>query len=1606
MSDPSRPRRSRKSIAFQPNASGSNKSAAAPAPEAPAKSTRKTRSKSLGPGGLDALNAAEGRKDVLKSGNGNGRRESIAPAVRSILKPTLPVSPPKEIPAHRPRTQLRGAPAVPPTPATSQPSSIFQPPPLQPTQPAASTIPLRTEEEQQRRAEILAQRAARRQSMGNRRVSFAPEATLHTWDVVDYYPGDGSSTPGSSAGGSSRASTPASNRRSSSGSIADVQATPTPPSMETPSTPQQSEDAPATPSTENQKRNRRASVAKTPSPNFTNPDEQIMSSSPLSSTAGDETEFVEDEDEGSHSDSDSTDSIDDDMAPGDRTFVSNAGDTTMGEGDMDFDDDDETVRQPIFKKPMQWTFEGAPEDDDNVLSLPPAAKTEAPVVIVEETEEGDKTMDVTRVIGGLLSTSTSSLEKPKFSFSPKTPEKIDDEDDEGGEMTMEMTRPVGGLLGTRPPIQQSQPNEEEEEDDEDGMDFTRPVGGILGTANRAAAKPQPMAADDEGMTMDMDMTRPIGGILSGISGMASRLGKSIGFGRPQQQPQQQQQQQQQSDDADMTMDMDMTRPIGGILLAVQAGNQDRTRSSSPTSEVDMNEDMTMEFTSVLGGIVNQAPKEKGRRRSSTGTGRRGGLLMGGDQWAKDQAQKHFSYDKQEEEEEDDMDMTMAVGGILSAAAATSKAKDVSSGSLAYPTLDAPATEKSVESVTYPTLPEVKEDVDDNEDFPMEMTVNVGRILQGQPEVAKSSSNLIPKEQPTAEKKEEIISVPPVDRVLKQVDSPTPRNKRATRKSTGAAAVPTITPRVTRGAQRKSLELQLESVTKSSPAQAPTPEEPSPEQQTTLAQTRPARKSKTPQQKPSTPKTASKKKASTPTALQPDLKTEKSLLKTPKAPTELESIPSASSSFSPITPMRFGLQTTITPIRTPLRGVGINKPGMGSPAIAEALSRRKSIGEDALAFSPIATPSALLALSRQDNEKREHEEKEANKRREEAEKKLDLMSKIQLLTPSKRGGRMSLAVGSLGPVKRRFETTDESDRKRRKSMDGIGIVAEEEGQKEPIDFQKPLVKLPGSAKKRTPKKATPKKSVTPPDESTTPSKTRTAHTKPSQPPPQVHAVKFGDDVVMKDEDDEEGEEDPNDNSWIPEDLTLHDFLEMIGVSFLDDLKATAKRRHTGFPTSQRSYGEEATLTARIKAGAGTFPMLNVYQHGCHELDKYIADGNEIMNTIEDIIHDGPAVLRDYLNAPIDVKNIMDIQFRNNKTHARLVAKKEWYTWRQVLLTGVQAILKENLEGLKSDEQTVKALSQEVASHLPELKQAWEQAKYELQKLEEVKRRVEVDDQDELVAARSQLSSMSQDIATARVQAAEKRQESENLAAAIKKKEARKAELVASIEEAERIKEMNRGWSEKEVDTWKSRCDDLEAKHGWRMSKALENGLLEMEYLREIQLVCDPAGNVAPVVKYIRMAAQKATDPEPIAALEADFFINGLNSVLSKKRDLPVILQSVGSYWKVVLGVIDNIRRLRSRHYTEIAISEGGDLQVTATVVVTELRSKMAISFTVAKESLTYQAVDVRVVYGAVAQKVVQKMLSDSVDEWKEGVADVVAQCIEGRRRGGVVVGVKG
>lgn len=212
-----------------------------------------------------------------------------APPPRSILKPTI--APLQEIPARRP------SPRKPGQQATAQSSSLRDATNddtadpftlLESTATSDNKVMLRTEEEQQAAArkrdsdeaqdKEKARRDARRKSLAARRVSFAPEATLHTWDVVDYMQ---DSTTSSNSTNSTRRNSSASN-----GTIGSPNTQSGPfgsdPS-EPPSTPpEQVEDKVSeTPDDQralHQKKRRRSSGI--PPLNFNNPDDEFFSSSP------------------------------------------------------------------------------------------------------------------------------------------------------------------------------------------------------------------------------------------------------------------------------------------------------------------------------------------------------------------------------------------------------------------------------------------------------------------------------------------------------------------------------------------------------------------------------------------------------------------------------------------------------------------------------------------------------------------------------------------------------------------------------------------------------------------------------------------------------------------------------------------------------------------------------------------------------------------------------------------------------------------------------------------------------------------------------------------------------------------------------------------------------------------------------------------------------------------------------------------------------------------------------------------------------------------------------------------------------------------------------
>jgi kinetochore protein Spc7/SPC105 len=376
-------------------------------------------------------------------------------------------------------------------------------------------------------------------------VSFAPEATLHTWDVVEYMRDATSSSAASDA-----------TRRASLASQA-----PNPESdpVEPPSTPPeqmvepelQVESSPANQRESHQKKNRRSSGI--PPMNFNNPDD-VYSSSPLSgdnASPGDR--IVESE---SEDDDDATANLGVTPDTEDSSQSSARLDAALrqafeqaGTQRLDFDDGEMTMEMAddeitaSFKPWARRTAEAQQEQEPVQSSSP--ARSEA---------DDDMSMDVTRAIGRIV-------EQPDAQSS--------DVDDDTG-MSMELTMPLGSIqaMAAKAPAnrRKSLKRRVSAVEPSEGSPAKKPASRRTSLRNRR--KSEEPAAEDA----TMDLTMAIGGIKSNIPV-----------------------EQQSDDEGSVAMDetMDFTMAVGSIKAAPPPAVEDQ--------ESDVEDDgFTMEFTKVVG----------------------------------------------------------------------------------------------------------------------------------------------------------------------------------------------------------------------------------------------------------------------------------------------------------------------------------------------------------------------------------------------------------------------------------------------------------------------------------------------------------------------------------------------------------------------------------------------------------------------------------------------------------------------------------------------------------------------------------------------------------------------------------------------------------------------------------------------------------------------------------------------------------------------------------------------------------------------------------------------------------------------------------------------
>ncbi|OAA68929.1 chromosome segregation protein [Cordyceps fumosorosea ARSEF 2679] len=984
------------------------------------------------------------------------------------------------------------------------------------------------------------------------------------------------------------------------------------------------------------------------------------------------------------------------------------------------------------------------------------------------------------------------------------------------------------------------------------------------------------------------------------------------------------------DEAEMSMDV--TKAFGGILPA-------QSPESSPIRDVPNDtprrEEATMEFTTALGGIRSAAYDDTtddcagDEEMSMEFTMAMGGVLGNNKRKSIDATRRRTLNELAEVDAT--MDMTIGVGRILS-----NKAHH--------------------DSAVEPQGDDDETSVDMDLTGGMDMTAAIGGILNSQgrrslgrqimvEEADKPNSpktaifNAMSKQQPRRRSSRTALSESPnlsaglLPLRGKQPSPEEQRTPRTNRKSSSPTKQPTLQPaRVPRKSQSHSPQAPTSARRRSSrlsPAKSPTRQTQSPTKSTA----------------PSPAKSSSNA--------------------TPVLHRKPESAKNSPANYA-------------TPETRRVSGVGADRSGLGSPRIAEVFDRRSSIGDSASKFIPgksLVTFEDPKALSREvDDERSRDEERERaiprfGQRQDDKDATLNLREMIDSLSPGRKPlkGRKSLHVGSARGLlgKRPVELDDEDV----EDNDGVKRLRGHQGSPvKNVRLQQPTKSggISGDIFGFRGKMTAPE-----------------LHQSLSSPLKATHATSPREDALYRKENHtvhgtnidstEKNHTEENDE----ERIHLQDFLNLISVRFME--LQTTKRRHTTAPGTLQdgttANGEDdMSLERCVVASACTVPMLELYQHSCRELKKYIAEGRRMVKEIEaDTLEDNPALFREYLTAAPDVKALMNNQFKNVKTHSRLLSKAMWYEWRMKLQEGLREGLVKISSDMDGDCQALKEQMDILESVLPGLTSTYEALEEEHGTLEEAAQEIADCDPEELSSARQELVSLDADIEAKKGQIAELRLQLQAAQTSSESLSTKKASCLADIAQSEKIRENCRGWSSAEVNSLKGRAEALEKKVGWAVT-GVHGTSLSMTYRREIEIVFDvtsfqPGGANSQIdLWYIADGREK--DPLP-RTVEKDFFLQCIRDYIRALQQstttISGLLNIVQQSWNRATRLSSQIRRVNSTFPTQVRKTSDSSIEVVTSMLVVPFRTRVQVTLELQNQNLTKGldmdiASSVAVVYG--------------------------------------------
>ena len=358
----------------------------------------------------------------------------------------------------------------------------------------------------------------------------------------------------------------------------------------------------------------------------------------------------------------------------------------------------------------------------------------------------------------------------------------------------------------------------------------------------------------------------------------------------------------------------------------------------------------------------------------------------------------------------------------------------------------------------------------------------------------------------------------------------------------------------------------------------------------------------------------------------------------------------------------------------------------------------------------------------------------------------------------------------------------------------------------------------------------------------------------------------------------------------------------------------------------------------------------------------------------------------MSAAPDVRSIMDNQFKNVKTHARLLSKSMWYEWRMKLLDGLKEGLLRVGEGMAADAEILAEQEALIKPVLPALIAEHERLEKECQLLQAQADELASCDQEELKEAREKLKSTEEDIEAKTKMVEELQRQLQEKEECIANATERKQECLLEIKEAEKVREECRGWTAAEIAALKgalplppsppstpltnplpAQVATLELTTGWAITTASAS-TLTLTYRQTLHLFFHPSSFLSPTTTTAPSPIRLTylPDPDPLPT-QTRFFLQliraHLQSLHQPSTPVAALLRFVQNSWDEASRIAEEIRLLNLGFVTEVRIRSDEVLAVAAWVLLRGSRTKLEVRFEVEVGPGGGDGLEVRVGAGA-------------------------------------------